>query len=60
MQDKDPQKEKDPVCQMEVDRRTAATETEYEGKTYYFCCRQCREQFEANPQKYVQQKQTRT
>jgi Cu+-exporting ATPase len=51
------EKEKDPVCQMSVDKQTAAAEAEYEGKTYYFCSRQCREQFEANPQKYARQKQ---
>ena len=26
---------------------------EYNGKTYYFCCPHCPEQFTANPQKYV-------
>jgi xanthine dehydrogenase accessory factor len=26
---------------------------EYEGKTYYFCCPGCIEQFKANPKKYL-------
>jgi len=26
---------------------------EYEGKTYYFCCPHCVDQFKANPKKYL-------
>ncbi len=51
------EKQQDPVCRMEVKPLTAAAESEYQGKTYYFCSRQCRDAFEANPQKYVQQQE---
>lgn len=46
---------KDPVCGMEVSRMTAIDEYTYSGKTYYFCARSCREAFEAEPEKYIQQ-----
>lgn len=43
----------DPVCQMEVDERTAAATSTYEGKTYYFCAPGCRDNFEQDPERYV-------
>ena len=44
---------KDPVCQMEVDEKTAAATAEYQGKTYYFCNPGCKKAFEADPEKYL-------
>ena len=46
---------KDPVCGMEVSRLTAIEELDYQGKSYYFCSRHCREAFEAEPDKYIPQ-----
>ncbi len=43
----------DPVCGMTVDEKTARFTAEYEGKTYYFCAKGCRDEFLANPQAYV-------
>jgi RND family efflux transporter MFP subunit len=37
---------KDPSCGMDVDPRTATEQSTYNGKTYYFCSRGCREKFE--------------
>ncbi|MBI5534995.1 MAG: YHS domain-containing protein [Deltaproteobacteria bacterium] len=31
---------------------------EYEGKTYYFCCPGCVEQFKADPKKYLSKPQS--
>ncbi len=47
--------EKDPVCGMQVDPRSAAgaIEWEWDGKTYYFCSVACQRQFEAGPEKFV-------
>ena len=45
---------KDPVCGMEV----AASEgyaKMYQGRRYRFCSRQCLDQFELDPQRYLQQ-----
>jgi P-type Cu+ transporter len=38
---------------MEVDPRTAAWQSEYFGKTYYFCSRECKEQFDSDPALYT-------
>ena len=45
--------EKDPVCRMDVDPKTAAGKSEYLGKTYYFCSPGCKKDFDKEPQKYV-------
>ena len=41
--------EKDVVCGMQVDPAKAAGTSEYQGKTYYFCSKNCKAQFDANP-----------
>ena len=43
---------KDLVCGMEVDEKTAAAKSEYNGKTYYFCALGCKKAFDENPVKY--------
>jgi YHS domain-containing protein len=45
--------EKDPVCGMDVDPKTAAGKSEYQGQTYYFCSVGCKKDFDKEPQKYV-------
>lgn len=44
---------RDPVCGMEVDERTAAGRSEYQGQAYYFCSEACKQQFDKEPEKYV-------
>jgi YHS domain-containing protein len=44
---------KDPVCGMQVDPKTAAGKSEYQGETYYFCSLHCKTQFDKEPEKYV-------
>ena len=44
---------KDPVCGMEISRKSAPEELVYLGKTYYFCADICRKAFEADPEKYI-------
>ena len=46
---------RDPVCGMDVDEKTAAGKSEYQGKTYYFCSPGCKWKFEKEPEKYVGQ-----
>jgi P-type Cu+ transporter len=46
-------KEKDPVCGMAVDPKSAAGRLEHEGKTYFFCSASCEHQFRAGPERYV-------
>jgi YHS domain-containing protein len=50
--------EKDPVCGMEVDPKTAAGKSEYQGKTYYFCSPGCKRDFDKDPEKYLGQEQS--
>jgi YHS domain-containing protein len=44
--------EKDPVCGMMVDPKKGAGKSEYNGKTYYFCAKVCKEKFDKNPAQY--------
>ena len=44
---------KDPVCGMDVEAATAAGQTEYKGKTYYFCGSKCKEKFDHTPEQYL-------
>ena len=43
---------KDPVCGMEVDKKTKYR-AEYNGKTYYFCSQACMSTFQKDPGRYV-------
>ena len=49
--------ERDPVCDMEVDPKTAP-KSEYQGHTYYFCSLSCKQAFDDNPQEYVNRART--
>ena len=44
---------KDVVCGMEIAPKEAAGQSEYKGKTYYFCAPGCKRKFDADPQQYV-------
>lgn len=45
--------EKDPVCGMTVNPKTAAGKSEYNGKTFYFCSLGCKKSFDKDPAKYA-------
>jgi Cu+-exporting ATPase len=45
--------EKDPVCGMQVDPKSAAGTVQHGGKTYYFCAAGCKAKFEKNPGQYA-------
>ena len=45
--------EKDDVCGMQVDPAKAAGESQYQGKTYYFCSNGCKAKFDANPSQFA-------
>lgn len=47
--------ERDPVCGMMVDAKTAAGKSEYQGKTYYFCAPGCKAAFDKDPLRYVKE-----
>ena len=50
--------EKDVVCGMQVDPKKAAGQSEFSGKTYYFCCAGCKRKFDANPVQYLRHPNT--
>lgn len=39
----------DPVCHMDIIASSSAGNSEYEGKTYYFCSTSCKTSFDAGP-----------
>ena len=44
---------KDPVCGMDVEEKSAAATSVFQGTTYYFCAVGCKRAFEANPAKFT-------
>jgi len=48
---------KDPVCGMTVDRGETAHRSEYGGATVYFCGAHCKKRFDAEPERYVGQRE---
>ncbi len=43
----------DPVCGMDVEKATTTETAEHDSKTYYFCSRGCRLDFEDDPEKFL-------
>jgi YHS domain-containing protein len=52
---KNPEKAKDPVCGLMVDRDPNLS-VNYKGETYYFCSKADMEKFKKDPEKYVRKK----
>ena len=51
-----PEQERDPVCGMELGQGSdhgLTIKTDYQGKTYYFCSAQCKQEFTKDPQRYL-------
>jgi len=40
---------KDPICGMMVNPGKANYQSEYDGRTYYFCCVRCKQKFDKDP-----------
>jgi YHS domain-containing protein len=45
--------EQDVVCGMQVDPETAKDKSEYNGRTYYFCSPECKDEFDMHPKQYI-------
>jgi len=45
---------KDPVCGMSVDEKTAKYKSIRANSVYYFCSATCQNEFDKNPEKFVQ------
>jgi Cu+-exporting ATPase len=46
----------DPVCGMEVEKEEAAGSSTYKDEIYYFCSPHCKEEFDKDPVKFLQEK----
>jgi YHS domain-containing protein len=44
----------DPVCGMKVDERKAEFQTEFGEKKFFFCSDNCKKEFEADPEEFVE------
>ena len=44
---------KDPICGMTVEVATARHQSDWAGRSVYFCCLRCKDTFDADPQKYA-------
>lgn len=44
---------KDPVCGMTIEEADAVGTSEYEGRTFYFCSNDCKEEFDGDPAAYA-------
>ncbi|MGA9511512.1 MAG: YHS domain-containing protein [Candidatus Sulfotelmatobacter sp.] len=45
---------KDPVCGLKVDDGKSEFQTQFAGRKYFFCSDECRKEFEAEPEAYVE------
>jgi Cu+-exporting ATPase len=45
--------EKDPVCGMQIDPSDAAGQSDFEGRTFYFCSEDCKTKFDQNPAQFT-------
>lgn len=43
----------DPICKMDIKEEGARFTSEYQGKTYYFCCLACKQEFDKSPEEYA-------
>jgi Cu+-exporting ATPase len=48
---------KDPVCGMTIEDKDAAGTSTHDGKTYYFCSKACKEEFDSDPGSYIDKKE---
>ncbi len=44
----------DPVCGMKVDEKNPQAQIQFAGRKYYFCSEECRKEFEADPNEYLE------
>ncbi len=44
---------KDPICGMTVETATARYQSDWAGRSVYFCCGRCKDLFDADPERYA-------
>lgn len=50
--------QKDPVCGLQLEERSALWHSKRNGQTYLFCSKDCKSQFDQQPEKYTAEQQT--
>jgi xanthine dehydrogenase accessory factor len=50
---KEKKEAKDPICGMTVDTRTAKYKSEFDGRSFFFCCSGCKQTFDKQPNRNV-------
>ena len=45
---------RDPVCKMQVNPQQAGASLVHMGRTFYFCSASCAQEFEKNPDRYME------
>jgi YHS domain-containing protein len=53
MKEENESMEKDLICGMAVNEKTAKHKSDYKGKTYYFCSQFCKAKFDKDPSKFA-------
>ncbi len=48
----------DPVCGMQVDDQNSPVKSQYQGKDFYFCAKDCKKKFDLKPEQYAEAKAT--
>ena len=46
---------RDPVCGMDVNPNETQWQSEFQGRTYYFCSEGCKNRFDNEPHVYIAQ-----
>ncbi len=44
---------KDPVCGMMIEEKDAVATSDYKDKKYFFCSKDCKVEFDENPESYA-------
>jgi P-type Cu+ transporter len=44
----------DPVCGTRINERSTEFQTQFAGKKYFFCSEECRKEFEADPEEFLE------
>jgi YHS domain-containing protein len=44
----------DPVCGMRMEEKKPELQVQYAGRKYFFCSKECKQEFEADPNGYVE------
>ena len=44
----------DPVCGMKVDEKSSQFQTQFAGRTYSFCSENCKQEFDAAPDEFIE------